>query len=195
MAAAEVEIYQAAIAVLALVCAYLLFRYERLKQSVRESQKSYQLPRGNSRVEEFSRQERAEIEHVTPAEEESAEAAGAEVEAEAEKEYTFEDPDFSLPPLLPIKPLRGRVEGEHGDAIYGAEDRYHKEDYIGRVSRGAELELRDCRVYRNEFELNIIKVVVLSNEWQSEIGKTGWVSLDDTSFRSTFDPKKRTVGA
>ena len=186
--APETEIYQGIIAVLVLVCAYLFFRVERLKQSVRESQQVNMRPAAQSSSVADFREQKGDT--SAAAQEKTEDTAPDE---EAEKEYTFEDPDFALPPLLPAKSLKGRVEGEHGDAIYGALDRYHKEDYIGRVSHGAELELKDCRVYKNEFELNIIKVLVLRNEWETEIGKIGWVGLDDTSFRSMFNPKRRII--
>jgi hypothetical protein len=183
--AAEVEIYRAIIGVLIVVCVFLVWRLEKQKRSVRESrvvptsfaqERALRSFAGESAPVETQRPSRAE-----------------EPPAEPDQEYTFEDPDFSLSPLEPPAGVMGRVEGEHGDAIYGGDARYFKEDYIGRVSRGAELELKDCRVYRNEFELNIIKVRVVSNQWEDEIGKTGWVGLDDTSFRSAFDPEKRII--
>ena len=189
-AGAEVEIYRAVIAVLILVCVFLFWRTEKLKQSARESGSTPDRPsQGNRGLRHFS------VEVPTPAAIQEASRIDHASENEPEQEYTFEDPDFALPPLEPPAGFMGRVEGEHGDAIYGTEARYFKDDYIGRVSRGAELELRDCRVYRNEFELNIIKVRVITNEWESEIGKIGWVGLDDTSFRSAFDPQKRVINA
>lgn len=115
------------------------------------------------------------------------EKAGADVED------NYDDPDFNLRPLVPSRTMRGRVEDQHGDAIYGSEDRYDKTAYIGRVSRHADLELLDRRVYKNQFTLDIIKVKVITNEWETEINKIGWVSLDDTSFRADFDPARREV--
>jgi len=110
------------------------------------------------------------------------------------KKYDFVDPAFDRAPIVPTERMIGREEGKNGDAIYGNENKYERDDYIGRVSHGAELELLDRRVYMNEFELDIIKVRVLKNEWSSEIGRIGWVGLDDTSFRSTFDAERREVG-
>jgi len=114
-------------------------------------------------------------------------------EDEDEKEYNFDDPDFNLSPIEPEKEIKGKVIGEHGDAIYGNEKRYFKELYYGRVSNGARLVLLDLRAYKNEFELDIIKVKVLTNEWKDEIGRICWVSLDDTSFRNNFNPKTRLI--
>ncbi len=110
-----------------------------------------------------------------------------------EVEDNYDDPDFNLPPIVPSETMRGRVEDQHGDAIYGNEERFDKTAYIGRVSRHADLELMDRRVYKNQFTLDIIKVKVITNEWESEINKIGWVSLDDTSFRSDFDAERREV--
>lgn len=87
----------------------------------------------------------------------------------------------------------GRIEDLHGDAIYGTADRYDKDDYLGRVSRGAEIELVDRKVQTNEFDLPIIKIRVISNEWHDEIGKIGWVGLASTSFRLFYDPDKKTM--
>ncbi len=87
----------------------------------------------------------------------------------------------------------GREEGLHGDAFYGTESGYDKDSYIGRVSRGAELELLDTAVHKNEFDIDIIQVRVLSNEWETEVGRVGWVGLDDTSFRSRYNPESRRV--
>ena len=87
----------------------------------------------------------------------------------------------------------GVEENLNGDAIYGGEENYDKDDYIGRVSRGAELELLDTAVMKNEFDLDIVQVRVLSNEWDSEVGRIGWVGLDDTSFRSRFNPEARRI--
>ena len=89
--------------------------------------------------------------------------------------------------------LVGREENLHGDAFYGNEEAYEREDYIGRVSRGAELELIDTNVETNEFDIDIIKVKVLSNEWEAEVGRVGWVGLDDTSFRGHFNPETRSI--
>lgn len=123
-------------------------------------------------------------------------AANAPVKTEKEDdevEDNYDDPDFNLPPLVPSAVMRGRVEDQHGDAIYGTEARYDKTAYIGRVSFHADLELMDRRVYKNQFTLDIIKVKVITNEWDTEVNKIGWVSLDDTSFRADFDPERREV--
>lgn len=185
MGIAEVEIYRAVIAVLVMACGFLLWRLEKLKQTVRESSAPGRSADVSRSPRSFSGDSSAPV----------AVPRAAHVDSGHDQEYTFEDPDFSLPPIEPPPGVLGRVEGEHGDAIYGSEARYFKDDYLGRVSRGAELELKDCRVYKNEFELNIIKVRVVSNEWEDEVGKIGWVGLDDTSFRSTYDPEKRVIRA
>ncbi|MBE7437630.1 MAG: hypothetical protein HS115_04175 [Spirochaetales bacterium] len=104
------------------------------------------------------------------------------------------NPDQVPPAATPQKKgPTGRIEDQHGDAIYGSSDDYDKDDYLGRLSRGAEIELVDRRVLRNEFDVPIIKVRVLSNEWKDELGKTGWVGLAATSYRLRFDPESHTI--
>ena len=116
-----------------------------------------------------------------------------EIIGEDDKEYNYDDPDFKKKPIIPKKKIIGKVIYEHGDAIYGDNERYKKDKYYGRVSHGAEIELMDLRVYKNEFELDIIKVKVLSNEWESKIGMICWVSLKDTSFIERFNLQTRTI--
>lgn len=167
----EIEVYRALLVVLTIVCVFLWWRLENLKQQGREG-------------------------HPKPGSALTSSHGSVGFEAADEPgttEYTYDDPDFALPPLVPGVPVKGRVEAEHGDAVYGNEKRYNKDDYIGRVSHGADLELMDCRVYMNEFKLNIIKVRVATNQWPDEVGRIGWVGLDDTSYRSGFDPKTRTI--
>jgi hypothetical protein len=99
----------------------------------------------------------------------------------------------AAPALSPSRSLTGRVTGEHGDAVYGDATRYNKNCYYGRVSKGAELQLLDQCVYKDEFGLDIIKVKVLKNEWQSEEGKVCWVGLVATSFAGGYNPATRMI--
>ena len=80
----------------------------------------------------------------------------------------------------------GVVTSQHGDAFYGNQHSYNPDLYYGRVSKGAKLLLMDDKVYKSNHNLPIIKVKVLDNEWESEIGRVGWVGLTDTSFADYY---------
>ena len=77
---------------------------------------------------------------------------------------------------------RGVVTTPFGSGFYGTEVRYTPEAYIGRVAKGAELELMEPLIYKNQFGLDIVKVKVISSEYEQEIGFIGWVSLGETDF-------------
>ena len=89
--------------------------------------------------------------------------------------------------------VNGTVTGQYGDAIYGDNERYKRNLYYGRVSKGAKILLRDRKVSRNQYGLNMVKVKVISNEWSHEIGKIGWVGLKATSFKDFYNAQERTI--
>jgi hypothetical protein len=179
------SVEQIIICILLVVIFYLYYLYKKALSANKEDSSMYYFnstgrPSGNNPSSTFKEKE--------PKEEEMENE-----EEEDEKEYIYEDPNFNLAPILPSKTMKGKVVGEFGDAIYGNEKRYYKDLYYGRVSHGAKIELTDRRVYKNQFELNIIKIRVIKNEWGSEEGRIGWVGLEDTSFRDKFDPESRTI--
>ena len=94
---------------------------------------------------------------------------------------------------IPQTSRNGIVTSQHGDALYGNQHGYNAELYYGRVSRGAKLLLMDSKVYKNDYDLPIIKVKVLDNEWEDEIGKIGWVGLTDTSFADHYNAETKSV--
>lgn len=110
-----------------------------------------------------------------------------------DKENSYVDPNFKLASIVPSQKMLGTVDGEHGDAIYGNNKRHWPEMNFGSVSKDAKIELLDRRVYKDNYELDIIKVKVLENRWDDEVGKIGWVSLDATSFRGQYDEKSREI--
>jgi hypothetical protein len=174
------EFYQIGIVVAILIAGYFYWRNEKLKEKIKDlSGTSGGVP---STVSQFRSQQNAEEPQLSIPEDESAKPeANPE---EEKKEYNYRDPKFGMPPLASAKRILGREENKFGDAVYGRDSGYDSNAYIGRVSRGAELELLDRRIYKNEFEIDIIKVKVLSNEWATEVGQTVWLGLNDTSFRS-----------
>ncbi len=182
------EFYQAALAAALLLAAYLYWKNDRLRERIRDLEKGNG-PAVSPAVSEF-RAENKEISQPRQRIEPSPEPDEPPV---PEKEYNYVDPDMGKAPIVPAGTMLGREESVHGDAVYGRENGYDRDAYIGRVSHGAELELLDRRVYKNEFEIDIIKVKVLKNEWQDEIGRVCWLGLDDTSFRSAFNPKTRMI--
>lgn len=85
-------------------------------------------------------------------------------------------------PIPPTEDIRDVVTVPNGGAFYGDGESFKPELYSGSVTHGAELQLMDRRVYKSEFDLLIVKVKVLSNDYEAEVGKVGWVSLSATNF-------------
>jgi hypothetical protein len=96
-----------------------------------------------------------------------------------------------LPP--PESGLYGTVTNPNGDAFYGNSTAYTPDLYYGRLSHQAQILLLDEHVYQNQFDRPIIKVKALSNEWDSEIGKIGWIGLTETSFSDAYQPATQTI--
>lgn len=105
---------------------------------------------------------------------------------DTEKVYDYEDPNFNLSAIACGQ--TGFVDAINGDAFYGNDKKYSSELYYGRVAKDAKIELLDKRVYKNEYEIQIIKIKVIENEWSDEIGKVGWIGLSVTNFRDFYNP-------
>jgi len=88
----------------------------------------------------------------------------------------------------------GTVTARHGDAIHGSNLRYAPILYLGRVSKGAKIELLDPHVITNQFGIPIIKVKVLSESPTVPASSIGWIKLASTSFGDNFDPGGRALG-
>jgi hypothetical protein len=87
-------------------------------------------------------------------------------------------------PVDRTNPLVALVVGQNGDAIYGGGSSPNKDLYYGRVSKGARLELVQEKIHRDKSAVQV-KVKVLSNQWSSEVGKVGWVSMCVTNFKKS----------
>ena len=162
---------------------YLYYLYRKALENKKEDNSIYYFNSRRKEGEQFyagssGTQEKRKEDDEEPYEDE-----------EGNKEYNYKDPNFKLAPVIPYAPMKGVVIDENGDAFYGNDKKYYSSLYYGRVSKDAKLELKDRRVYKNEFEINIIKVLVLTNEWDSEVGRIGWVGLEDTSFRDQYNPE------
>jgi hypothetical protein len=85
---------------------------------------------------------------------------------------------------------QGSVLNQNGTALYGTAIEYTSDIYMGRLAHGATVELADTVVIKSEHNIPIIKVKVLADEGygKSCIGRTGWITLKDTSFVDMYDP-------
>ena len=64
---------------------------------------------------------------------------------------------------------------------------------MGRLSHKAVIQLADFNVKKNEFNLPIIKIKVISDPGYAYgcVGKTGWVQLVTTSFSDLYNAKNK----
>ena len=92
--------------------------------------------------------------------------------------------------LDPPETRMGQVTHRYGDAIFGNEHRYDRDDYLGRASQGDKLKLLDRNVAINEFGFPIIKVRIMSGYREDVIC---WIKLDCTSFEDRYNSQSNTI--
>jgi len=79
------------------------------------------------------------------------------------------------------------VSNEHGDAFYsGSPQCLAKGDakYEGRVSHNAVVERINTKVYQDKYGLANGLFKIIDNEWKDEIGKVGYIGLDNVTEKT-----------
>ncbi|GEM_PF-6101024 len=85
--------------------------------------------------------------------------------------------------------IPGKITDINGTPLYGNAKSYTFDLYYGRLSHGAKVELVSSEVAKNEFDILIVKVKVISDDdyGKSCVGKIGWVMLSDTDLGDYYD--------